>query len=167
MNSPPPTPPTYWKVACRRLWRVTRQPHIFAQRRFPSKSCKRTCIMIKVTCDVGELSERPRGIPMDTRSQNIHNTVLTILLTPPHSSRVPPSPQSRSSSSLSSSSSSSSSPSPSPTPSHHHQHLRRTVSRMPRASRRAGGGRRAGQFRQSWKQRAAQERAASRRSNAV
>ena len=55
-------------------------------KRVKAKSCARTCSMIKIKCNVGELSERPRGIPMDTRSPNIHRTVLIILLTPPYSS---------------------------------------------------------------------------------
>ena len=36
------------------------------------QSCARTCSIITIKCNVGELSERPQGIPMDTRSPNVH-----------------------------------------------------------------------------------------------
>ena len=41
-------------------------------KRVKATSCARTCSIITIKCNVGELSERPQGIPMDTRSPNVH-----------------------------------------------------------------------------------------------
>ena len=41
-------------------------------KRVKGQSCARTCSIITIKCNVGELSERPQGIPMDTRSPNVH-----------------------------------------------------------------------------------------------
>ena len=62
-------------------------------KRVKAKSCASTCSIITIKCNVGELSERPQGIPMDTRSPNIHKTVPA---SPPRSSvllQFPPSPR--------------------------------------------------------------------------
>ena len=41
-------------------------------KRVKGQSCARTCSIITIKCNVGELSERPQGIPMDPRSPNVH-----------------------------------------------------------------------------------------------
>ena len=41
-------------------------------KRVKGQSCARTCSIITIKCNVGELSELPQGIPMDTRSPNVH-----------------------------------------------------------------------------------------------
>ena len=41
-------------------------------KRVKATSCARTCSIITIKCNVGELSERPQGIPTDTRSPNVH-----------------------------------------------------------------------------------------------
>ena len=44
-------------------------------KRVKEKSCARTCSIITIDCNVGELPERPQGIPIDARSPNVHKPV--------------------------------------------------------------------------------------------
>ena len=44
-------------------------------KRVKGKSCARTCSIIAIESDIGELSERSHGIRMDTRSPTVHNHI--------------------------------------------------------------------------------------------
>ena len=52
-------------------------------KRVKVRSCARTHGIIAIECNVGELSERPREILMDTRSPNVHKHIPDYLLTTP------------------------------------------------------------------------------------